>query len=102
MNLLTETHDAIAHGVEAVKAWVTDIEAKLPAAVDAAQKLQNSPIVKALEDAVLPANVEAEIAKLISEAAAAFAEHGGVTVDATATPAPAEAVTSAEPTTPAV
>jgi len=100
-NVITEAHDAIAKGVEAIKGWVADVEGKLPAAVDEAQKLQNSPIVQALEAAVLPANVEAEIARLITEAHNAFAEHGTVTVNATATPATDTSASPAEPTTPA-
>lgn len=100
-NLLTETHDAIAKGIENVKGWIADVEGKLPAAVEAASKLENSPIVQALQNAVLPANVEAEIAKLITEAHNAFAEHGTVTVNASATPAPSDTASPADPTTPA-
>lgn len=99
MSIITEAHDAIAHGVEAVKAWVADVETKLPAAVDEAAKLQASPIVQALEGILLPPSVETAIANLIKEAAALAAEHGDVTVTASAQP-PATAAPATD--TPAV
>lgn len=101
MSVFTEVHDAIAKGVDNIEGWVADVKAKLPAAIETAQKLQNSPIAQALEGAVLPPAVEAEIAKLIGEASAAFAEHGTVTVSGTATPAPSDTASPAEPAAPA-
>lgn len=100
-NLLTETHDKIAEGVSAVEGWINDLKGHLPEVASLAAKFEQSPIVQALQNAVLPPNVEAEIAKLIGEASAAFAEHGGVTVEATATPAPAETPAPAAEPTPA-
>jgi hypothetical protein len=95
-NVLTELHDKINEGVTAVEGWVGELKGHLPQIVDLAGKIQNSPIVQALESAVLPPNVEQEIAKLIQEASTAFAEHGTATVTGSAGPA---ATTDSEPTT---
>lgn len=87
MSVITELHDKIQEGADAVKGWVGEIEGHLPALVEAAAKYEQSPIVQALEGAILPPNVEQQIAKLISEASAAFAQHGSATVNGTAGPA---------------
>lgn len=87
MSLITEVHDKINEGVTAVEGWIGEVKDRLPALVDLATKYEQSPIVQALEGAVLPANVEEEIARLITAAHNAFAEHGSATVTGTAGPA---------------
>lgn len=95
MSVLTEAHDAIAKGFDAVKGWVADVEGHLPKVAELAAKYEASPIVQALEGAVLPPTVEQAIANLITEAASVHAEHGDVTVTASATPPAAGAQTDA-------
>lgn len=99
-NVLSELHDKIDHGVAGVEAWLGELKNHLPQVAAAAQKIEESPIVQALAAAVLPPNVEAEIARLIGEASTAFAAHGSATVTGTAGPAepvPAEATPAAQP-----
>lgn len=99
-NVLTEIHDGINEGVQAVKGWIGELEGKLPAVVELAQKYEASPIVQALEGAVLPPNVEAEIAKLIQEASNAFGQHGSASVTGAVTVQDTP-TTTADPSTPA-
>lgn len=106
-NVLTELHDKINEGVTAVEGWVGELKSHLPQVAEAAQKIEQSPIVQALEAAVLPPNVEQEIARLIEQASTAFAVHGTATVTGQAGPAepttdqPAPAAVESD-TTPAV
>lgn len=86
-NVLTELHDKINEGVTAVEGWVGELKSHLPQVADAAQKIEQSPIAQALETAILPPNVEEEIARLIEAAHNAFAQHGTATVTGTAGPA---------------
>lgn len=86
-NVLTELHDKITDGVTAVEGWIGELKSHLPQVAEAAQKIEQSPIVQALAAAVLPPNVEEEIARLIGEASTAFAAHGSATVTGTAAPA---------------
>lgn len=67
MSALTELHDKLTAGIENAEGWFDEIKGHLPAVAEIAAKYNASPIVQALENAVLPPNVEAEIAKLITE-----------------------------------
>ena len=61
--------DAIEQGVEWSQKFLTE---HVPALLAAAQRYESSPIVQALESAVLPPAIEAEIAALITKLAAEF------------------------------
>jgi hypothetical protein len=101
MSLITEVHDKINEGVNAVEGWIGEVKDRLPALVDLAAKYEQSPIVQALEGAILPPNVEEEIARLITAAHNAFAEHGSATVTGSAGPATDQPTPAAvEPATP--
>jgi hypothetical protein len=97
MSVLTEVHDEISKGVENVKGWISEIEGKMPQAVAAVAKFETSPIVQALETAILPAGVESSIAKLITAAHEAYAA-AQASLSADATPAVSTPADGAAPT----
>lgn len=67
MSVLTDMHNSVALGLANIKDWAEGLEARLPAIADRAAKLDQSPIVQALDElaAPLPAEVEQAIASLI-------------------------------------
>jgi hypothetical protein len=64
-NVLTELQDEIGKAVNNTKGWIEELEGKMPAVAAVAQKYEASPIVQALENAILPPEVEASIAAII-------------------------------------
>lgn len=80
--LLSEVQDEISKGVTNVKGWIEEIEGKMPEVAAAAEKYENSPIVQALENAILPPEVEASLAAIIKHFAS---ETPASTTTATAT-----------------
>lgn len=104
MSVLTELHTDLGKAVQNAEGWFEEIKAKLPAVAAVAEKYEGNPIVEALENAVLPASVIAEIATLITKASDEFAKTGVTTTvantAATSTPATTEP-TTATSTTPA-
>jgi hypothetical protein len=97
MSILTELHTDLGKAVQNAEGWFEEIKAKLPAVAAVAAKYENNPIVEALENAVLPASVVAEIATLITKASDEFAKTGNTTVTTPSTSTTPAA--TAEPTT---
>lgn len=95
MSVLTDLHDKLSAAVENTEGWIAEIKDHLPAVAAAAQKYENSPIVQALENAVLPASVEQEIANLIAKAGEEFAKTSSPTSTAPASTDAAAPNTSA-------
>jgi hypothetical protein len=93
MSALTDLHDKLAKAVENTEGWILTIKDHLPAVAAAAQKYENSPIVQALENAVLPPSVEQEIANLIAKAGEEFAKTSATTT-AAAPPASTDTTTA--------
>ena len=69
---MTEIHKAVSDGIDGIGEWVADLKAKLPEFAARAAQIDASPIVQALEAAVLPPAIEAEIAALITKLGAEF------------------------------
>jgi hypothetical protein len=67
-------------------AWIAQLETRAGQGLAQLAKLQESPIVQALEDVALSPAIEADIARWITDAAAEFAR-----LDPPADPAPAPA-----------
>lgn len=84
MSLLTDISNKIDNTIKEVEGWVDDVKPHVATLLDTAAKYENSPIVQALESVVLPPAVEAELAKLITAAAAEFGKLTGGTQDAAA------------------
>lgn len=85
MSLLKDISGKIDNTVKEVEGWIDDVKPHVATLLDTAAKYENSPIVQALESVVLPPAVEAELAKLITAAAAEFGKLTGT--DTPAAPA---------------
>lgn len=70
MSALTELQADLGKGVENVEGWILNIKDKLPAAAEAAAKLEASPIAQAILGKVLPPEVEAALVTVINHFAA--------------------------------
>jgi hypothetical protein len=79
-NVLSELQDEIGKAVNNTKGWIEELEGKMPAVAAVAAKYEQSPIVQALESAILPPEVESALAAIISHFA-------GEVPASTATPA---------------
>lgn len=73
MTVLSDVSAELSKGVTNVRGWIADIEKHIPALVEKAAQYEQSPIVQALEGAVLPKHVESTIAQLIKDASTDFA-----------------------------
>lgn len=65
-SILSELQDDIGKAVSNTKGWIEELENKMPAVAAVAQKYEASPIVQALEGALLPPEVETALATLIA------------------------------------
>lgn len=65
-NVLSELQDEIGKAVNNTKGWIEELEGKMPAVAAVAAKYEASPIVQALESAILPPEVETALAAIIS------------------------------------
>lgn len=70
MSALTEIQSELGRGVENVEGWILAIKDKLPAAAEAAAKLEASPIAQAVLGKVLPPEVETALVAIINHFAA--------------------------------
>jgi hypothetical protein len=88
---LKEIAEDIRTHITSADAWLAKVvEEHVPAILAVAEKYQNSPIVQALETAVLPPETEQQIAALITSLAKSFpVQHSGPVV------VPAEAAAGA-------
>ena len=90
-NVLSELQDEIGKAVNNTKGWIEELEGKMPAVAAVAQKYEASPIVQALESAVLPPEVESALAAIISH----FASEAPETATTTTPAAPTAPVATA-------
>jgi hypothetical protein len=72
MLTIAQIHDAIDDGIGNIEGWAEDLKAKLPEIAATAERLDKSPIVQALQATLLPADVEQQIADLITTFGAKF------------------------------
>jgi hypothetical protein len=105
-NAISDIHQLVTDGIANIKGWAEDLEQKLPEVAAKAESFESSPIVQALEGAVLSPAVEQEIANLIKRFAEVMtpANASGTpspTAPADGTPAPADAAPASTPATPA-
>jgi len=97
MSILTDIGSHLHDAVGNVRGWIEDVEKHLPTLIATAEKYAASPIVQALETAVLPAHVEQSIAQLITDAADEYAKLTAAT-DASAPTSDASSTTPADST----
>ena len=87
---LTSIANDIKNAVSEGQGWlVKTVEEHVPALLAEAERVQSNPVVQAVEDALLPPEVEAEVVNIIKAFAAVLAK------------VPAEPVAPAEPAAPA-